>query len=223
MPRAKRSPERSDEMRSALVAAARAAIAANGIGSVTARGLASELGWSVGAIYTVAPSIDAVTLLANAAELADLERALLVRRRALGPTAPTESVLRAYAAEYLAFAAARPKSWAAIFERDAEGEPPPWYRRRQMRLFAILEEALRPAAETPDAGKRAAKMLWAALHGLLALFLAGHLDRAAGDLDVGCAAGDVDRVPELAAHAEELIDLFMAGLAARTRSAPVDA
>lgn len=215
MARAKRSAAHTAEMRRQLIEAARRMIETEGLGAVTARALAAELGWSVGTIYTIAPSIDAVTLEANGREIADLAAAFEARRAELAD-APPQQALRAFAEIYLRFATARPKSWAAIFERDAEGEPPDWYRALQTKLFAMLAETLRPAVASSAQARRAARTLWAALHGLLALSLAGHLDRVSKSAAAPPAAQEPEErdeaVEDLEAHAYELIDVYLAGL-----------
>lgn len=213
MARAKRSNAESEEMRRRLIATTRRIILERGLSAVTARGLAAELGWSVGTIYTVAPSIDAVTLEANAEELSEIWKELdRARVDMTAQGASPQEMIRAFGAIYLRFATARPRSWAAIFERDAEGEPPDWYRERQTRLFAILEHALAPLVETKTEARRAARTLWAALHGLLALSLAGHLARVSGEAETTIVSAPQD----LETHAFELIDVYLTGLAARS-------
>ncbi|MEL6980399.1 MAG: WHG domain-containing protein [Pseudomonadota bacterium] len=217
MARSKRSPADTEAMRERLIDAARRMIEAEGLGAVTARALAAELGWSVGSIYTIAPSIDAVTLEANARELADLSAAFEARRAELGAAGATPALmLRAFAEIYLRFATARPRSWAAIFERDAEGEPPEWYRGLQTRLFALLAETVRPAVRSNAEARRAARTLWAALHGLLALSLAGHLDRVTkADRDEAATSAAAAAEEDLESHAFEMIDVYLNGLAQR--------
>lgn len=217
MARAKRSEAEAEEMRRRLIATTRAIIAERGLGAVTARGLAAELGWSVGTIYTVAPSIDAVTLEANAAELADLSAELERKREQMQAEGCSPQLLiRALGEIYLRFAENRPRSWAAIFERDVEGEPPHWYRARQARLFAILERSITPLVGDAGEARRTARTLWAALHGLLALSLAGHLERVSSATEPLASRPNDSRGPaDLKAHAEELIDIYLTGLAAR--------
>ncbi|MEM9724098.1 MAG: TetR/AcrR family transcriptional regulator [Pseudomonadota bacterium] len=222
MARAKRSAADLEAMRRRLIEAARAIIAEHGLSAVTARGLAAKLGWSVGAIYTVIPSIDAVTLEANAAELEELCEALEVQQAELTAAGAAPSAhIHAIGSAYLNFATARPRNWAAIFERDAEGEPPPWYQARQASLFTILERALSPITGAPHVTRRSARALWAALHGLLALSLAGHLARvadaaAAPKVDISGAPAALE---DLHQHAQELIDTYLAGLEARLAKA----
>ena len=202
MPRAKRSPEETDAMRRQLIDAARVTIERQGLSALTARGLAQQLGWAVGTIYTVAPSLDAIALEVNAEELEALRIALVSRRAELSDPSPRAAV-RALAEVYQRFTQERPRSWAAIFERDADSDAPPpeWYRERQSQLFALLEAELTPMVATEAEAKRAARALWAALQGLLALSMAGHIDRVS---DAGAE--------DLATY---LVDTFLAGLEAR--------
>ncbi|MEO1292508.1 MAG: TetR-like C-terminal domain-containing protein [Pseudomonadota bacterium] len=191
-------------MRRQLIEVAREIVANGGLQALTARGLATRLGWAVGTIYTVLPTLDAITLEANAEELAELNAALR-SDLAKAPDETPERRVMVLTESYLRFTLARPKSWAAIFERDAEGDPPDWYRARQTVLFDVLEEALRPLLsqyDDPDAeARQASRALWAALQGLSALAMAGHIGRVAET-----------SAPELARY---LVDTFLAGLAAR--------
>lgn len=202
MPRAKRSAEATAEMRDQLIAAAREAIEADGVAAVTARGLAQTLGWAVGTIYTVVPTLDALTLEVNAQELAALKDALMTRRAEMTDATPRARI-RAMADVYLTFTRARPRRWAAVFERDAEDEPPEWYRTRQLELFAVLERELMTLVADAAEARRAARALWGALQGLSNLALAGHLRRVS----------DSDDEP-LAMY---LIETFLDGLEARRR------
>lgn len=208
MPRAKRTPETTDAMRRQLIEAARAAIARDGIGGVSARGLAQDLGWAVGTIYTVSPSLDAITLEANAAEL-DALRETLERDLAAEADASPRGRVRALARSYLAFAEARPRNWSAIFERQAEGPdgPPEWYQARQLALFELLERTLEPLAGSAVEARWAARSFWAALQGFLALSMAGHVDRLAEDPETG-ARRDL---------ADYLVEILLTGLAAQRR------
>ncbi len=211
MPRAKRSAETTEEMRDRLIEAVRAAIGRNGIAGVTARGLAQELGWAVGTIYTLAPSLDALTLEANAREL-DALGARLEDVMARHDGAPATDRVRALATAYLEFAEERPRNWSAIFERGDGSDvgPPEWYRARQEALFSVLETALAPLSGSPAEARRAARAFWAALQGFWALAMAGHVARAGDAPEAGARR-------ELAAF---LIETLLAGLSARRGLAP---
>lgn len=200
MPRAKRSRETTDMMRRQLLDAAREAIAEQGLSGVTARGLATRLGWAVGTIYTVAPSLDAIMLEVNAEELQALSDALSERRDALADAPARETVL-ALAAVYLDFTRQRPLNWSAIFDRDGDGPTPDWYRARQDALFALLEAELTPLVADAAEARQAARALWAALQGILALSTGGHIDSVSEQ--------GVD------AMARYLVETFLDGLAAR--------
>ncbi|MEL6277456.1 MAG: TetR-like C-terminal domain-containing protein [Pseudomonadota bacterium] len=200
MARAKRSPEATEVMRRDLVAAARTLIASEGHKGLTARRLAAKLGWAVGTIYTIAPTLDVIVLEANAAELADLRDALIAQDRKMTSGASPADRLQAMAETYVAFAQSRAHNWAAIFEREAEGDPPEWYLARQQELFDLAETLVRPLTDDDDAARRASRALWAALQGIAALAMAGHLGRVS---DAG--AEDL---------ANYLVQTFIAGLKA---------
>lgn len=204
MPRAKRSDADTQEMRRQTVAAARALIAEQGVHGVSARALAERVDCAVGTLYTLFPTLGEVTLHANAAELIEL-KAVFDATLADASERPAIDQLLALAEAYLRFTSGRARNWAAVFEREAEGDPPDWYRAHQLRLFAVVEGAVAPLTATDLEARQATRALWAAVQGLSQLSVAGHLRRVSDD-----------SVQELAAY---LVATFVAGLQAR-RGAP---
>ena len=173
-----RAVERRLRLREALLAAAAAMIRAQGLGGLKARELAQAAGCAVGAIYNVFPDLDSLVLAVNAGTLdridATIERAGREGDRTEGPGRATERLV-ALGDAYLAFAAAEPHLWRALFEhRLPPGtDIPVWYREQQARLFAHLDAPL--AVLMPAAGeaerRETARVLFSAVHGLVMLGL----------------------------------------------------
>ena len=119
-----------------------------------------------------------------------------------------EPALRAMARAYVDCARAEPLLWQALYEhRMAEGQPlPDWYSERITRLFALVERTLAPQFGAPESEdcRRAARILWSALHGIASLALAQKLERLA----------------RLSAEemADDLVTTYFAGLTAQRDS-----
>lgn len=85
---------------------------------------------------------------------------------------------------YLAFTSKNPRLWNLLFEHHLPDEVqlPPWYQQKLETLMGRVEEALKPVF--PDAAaeerKRAARVLWAGVHGITSLSTATKLSVVAG-------------------------------------------
>jgi AcrR family transcriptional regulator len=75
-----KTTERRHKLRLQLIEAAEAAVAANGMKSLTARDLAKQVGCSVGAIYNVFEDIDELVIAVNSRTLARLDRTIAAVR-----------------------------------------------------------------------------------------------------------------------------------------------
>ncbi len=170
-PRTARSAtlSRHQDLHDALIAAAEAMIAGDGLDGLRARGLAEAVGCSVGAIYTVFPDLDALVLAVNARTLAAIDAALSGER-------PSDSVphLVQLALAYLDYASGHRRLWAALFQHSLGGQAAPeWYAVQQAAAFSHIEAplaALRPDLPAADCALLA-RSLFSAVHGMVALGL----------------------------------------------------
>ncbi len=167
---------RHDTLEAALVDAAEAVIAADGLFALRARALAERVGCSVGAIYSVFPDLDAVILAVNARTLAQIDRAM--RDGAMDDAAATaEPVahLVGLATAYLDYAAGARRRWAALFLHTMGGgrTAPEWYARQQAAAFSHVEAPLGRLCPMLPPAERAslARGLFSAVHGMVALGL----------------------------------------------------
>ena len=186
----------------ALIDAAEAVVAAEGLAALRARGLAERVGCSVGAIYTVFPDLDAVVLAVNARTLAQIDRAL-AGAGAVGD--PVAHLVR-LATAYLDYAAGARPRWAALFQHTmADGRTAPeWYARQQGAAFSHVEAPLarlRPGLPPADRALLA-RGLFSAVHGMVALGL---------DEKVAAMSG-----PALRAQVETIVAAVARGLAEPT-------
>ncbi|MCF4123971.1 TetR/AcrR family transcriptional regulator [Methylobacterium sp. SyP6R] len=176
-----RSDERRERLRTALIDAAEAAIAADGLSALKARDLAKEVGCAVGAIYTAFPDLDALILMVNLRTLALFERAITAVPIAPAPEGAATSAERDAAVEtlirlavaYLHFAAGNRPRWRALFQHRVTHALPDWYLVEQVRLFRYIEAPLRVLRPDLRDRERAllARSLFSATHGLVSLGL----------------------------------------------------
>jgi AcrR family transcriptional regulator len=174
-------PSYREKLQSAMLSIAARILEAEGLEGLQARRIAREAGCSVGTLYNIFASLDDLILAANSHTLEDLGRALNVARDA-SAHASLEDRLQALALAYLSFAVVHQKSWRAVFEhRMTSGQPvPAWYREAQAKQFGLVEEVLRDLMPEPIARARAARALFSAVHGIVALAL----DRKLGEFDL---------------------------------------
>lgn len=172
------SRDRRAVQREALVACAEAAIAAEGLAAIRARGLADCVGCSVGAIYNLVSDLDELILLVAQRTMADLNGRLDAIDSAgvhTGAKSGDPDRFVAWALAYGAFAAQNRNRWRALFEhRLPPGRAlPDWFEADQSRLFIRLEEGLAarmPMLDVPTRRLRA-RTLFSAVHGIVALGL----------------------------------------------------
>lgn len=166
MPR--RMSKSHDELRSDAVAAAHAMVRADGVAGLTVRRIAETIGCSVGTIYNLFLDLDDVVLHVAAVALDELHAAIF------GPPLPEApgAALEAMALRYLGFAEAEPRLWSMLFEHAlATDRPlPAWHTERVARLVGAVH-AHGEAAFSGTAEERltAVDLLWASVHGIVAL------------------------------------------------------
>ena len=172
-----KTDERRQRLKEALISAAERAVETHGLGGLTARGLASEVGCAVGAIYNVVTDLDDLVIEVNSRTLAALDRKLAaadrISERAERST-PIDRLVRLGTA-YLNFAAAHIARCRALFEhRLPEGKcVPENYLDEQRRLFRYIEEPVGELQPHLSEERRVlvARSLFSAVHGIVMLGL----------------------------------------------------
>lgn len=181
MPRAALQPADIAVVRERLATAATRLFARHGYDAVTMRAVAAELDMSAMTPYRYLGGKDELVALVRAQAFRRFAEAL--EASGAGARDPEARLVRLKAA-YVAFAQAKPDAYRIMFELRA---PPDGHRFPELiaasrRAFGCLLDAVAAAI---DAGAlvgeplAVAQLLWASTHGLVALYLAGHLTRAA--------------------------------------------
>ena len=166
---ARRTIDNREELGTAFIDAAEETIRAQGLAAVTARGLAKQLGVSVGTVYNVHGSMDDLLAQVNARTLARLETEI---SGIDVETGSVEEVLIEFARRYRLYVEENLNLWAVMFEGQlklAESVNQP----RIDRLFGFLEHALARSVPNVEDRTKSARVLWASVHGILQMAFTG--------------------------------------------------
>lgn len=197
---ARRNDHSRDELREMALNAAEDVVANEGYSALSTRRIATAIGYTVGTLYLVFRNFDDLILQINGRTLDALSARLTQAE------SEPEGVSRVLALgqAYLGFATERPRVWRMVFEhRMAAGAPlPDWYGEKVARLFAVVEDALRPLLKgRPDSDlMTAARVIWSGVHGICLLEVTERLEA------VGSPPGE--------ALVESLIVQYLRGLRA---------
>src|SRR5690242_19290967 len=171
----RRSTHTPEQLRQLILDAAQSIIEANGLAGLSAREIARRIGYSPGTIYNMFQNLDDVVLHMEARVLDALDERLMA---ALADGPPEEKVSR-LAEAYLAFTQERPKLWNLLFEHymPADSQAPAWYQQKLELLMSRVETAMAPLfpSEAEAERHRAARVLWAGVHGITSLATANKL------------------------------------------------
>lgn len=174
---ARRREHSLTEIKDMILDSAEEIIIRDGIANLTARKIALQIGYTVGSIYMVFPSMKHLIMHFNASTLDDIAARLsLVREQENGHK---EQCLEELAKAYLNYASRNINRWHIMLDyRPAEDLKPPeidWLQQRidmLTRQFAIPLHQLAPQRPEHEI-TLAARSLWAGIHGIGALFLIG--------------------------------------------------
>ncbi|MES9887759.1 MAG: TetR/AcrR family transcriptional regulator [Candidatus Sedimenticola sp. 6PFRAG1] len=167
---ARRGEHSREEIRDMAMEAAEQIIVEQGHDGLTARKVASEIGYTVGTLYLNFENLDDLIMHVNARTL---DRLYQVMTSGEIQNLTDEERLIRLGQIYIHFAYGDPHLWALIFEhRLPEGRPTPeWYVEKIMQIFAVVEETLIPFAPNQKENEisQAARTLWAGVHGICIL------------------------------------------------------
>ncbi len=175
---ARRSDHTREELKEMAINAAEQLIAREGLAGMSARKVATEMGYTAGTLYLIFQNLDALIVEVNTRALRQLE--LGIEQAIAGETQPVSTIVT-IARTYLEYAQRQTYRWLTVFEhRLPEGEKfPESYQSQVARLFVLVEEPLRnirgAGASEVEIAKEA-RALWAGVHGLATLTVGGKLD-----------------------------------------------
>jgi AcrR family transcriptional regulator len=198
----RRSSHTAPQLRDLILDAARDIIVADGLAGLSAREIARRVGYSPGTIYNMFENLDDVVLHVEARLLDELDARLTAN---LADTPASGHSLLKLAHAYLAFTHEKPKLWNLLFEHHLPPgtDLPPWYQEKLEGLMRRIETALEPlfpAGHEADR-QRAARVLWAGVHGITSLSTADKLSIVT-----------TEAAPRLV---DDLVTTYLAGLRAQ--------
>ena len=171
----RRSTHTPQQLRELILDAAQDIIEAQGIAGLSAREIARRIGYSPGTIYNMFENLDDVVLNIEARVLDALDQRLA---GLLNEGDACTRVTR-LALTYLAFTHEKPKLWNLLFEHHmpAGSALPAWYQQKLETLMSRVETALAPefGPGQDTERQRAARVLWAGVHGITSLSTADKL------------------------------------------------
>jgi AcrR family transcriptional regulator len=171
----RRSLHTPEELRELIIASATDIIEQNGLEGLSAREIAKRIGYSPGTLYNVFENLDDLVLTIEARLLDQLSE----RLTKIDISGTPQARLQRLTSAYFDFTQEKPKLWNLLREHrmPQDRQVPEWYRKQLENLLVPLEEALQPLLPASDAGttKRAARTLWAGVHGMTSLSTANKL------------------------------------------------
>jgi AcrR family transcriptional regulator len=171
----RRSTHTPEQLRQLILDAAQSIIEANGLAGLSAREIARRIGYSPGTIYNMFQNLDDVVLHIEARVLDALDE----RLQAVLADGPPEEKVSRLAEAYLTFTQERPKLWNLLFEHymPADSQTPGWYQQKLELLMSRVEAAMAPLfpSDAEAERHRAARVLWAGVHGIASLATANKL------------------------------------------------
>ena len=179
---ARRSDHSREELREMVLTAAEKIVVEQGYEGLSARKVATAIGYTVGTLYLVFENLDDLILNINARTLDRLHARL---SEIQASTDDASNYLMQLGQAYILFADDDPHRWAMVFEhRSSDGQAvPEWYREKIMRMFAMVEDGLEPLVKGRSRREvtQAARALWGGVHGICILALTDNLGIAGVD------------------------------------------
>lgn len=154
------------EVRERATTLAERIVLEHGGDAVNARGLAKQLGISVGTLYNAFGDLDGVIHAVNA-RCAERLAAVLEDAAMLADGSPRDRVV-AIGEAYMDFALSEPRRWWMLFQRDLDTTADPGSLELQEKLLRMLIVAGGGEPENP-AHRQFFLLLWASVHGLVSL------------------------------------------------------
>lgn len=172
----RRSDHSRDEIREMAISAAAKQVETEGYQSLTARKVASSIGYTVGTLYHVFRNFDDLIMHMNAQTIDEM--AALIQQKTRKKRNP-EARIRAMAEFYVQYATDHPDRWRLVFEHEVpRGLPTPaQMKERRDVMFEMVAGNLRDLSteRIPQEVAHTATALWSGIHGICILALTGKL------------------------------------------------
>ncbi len=179
---ARRSDHSREEIREMALNAAEQLVMEHGYEYLSARKVASAIGYTVGTLYLVFDNLDDLITQVNGHTLDRLYQRMVDDQV---PCPDAHDCLLQLGQTYIQFAIDDPHRWSMVFDhRNTEANSiPDWYQTKIARMFTLVEEGLKPLAShrSADDIDQATRALWGGVHGICILALTDNLGIAGVD------------------------------------------
>ena len=173
---ARRSDHTREELKELAIVAGQKIISNEGLSNFSARKVAKEMGYTVGTLYNIFGDYNDLVLHINLATLDDMHNYISERFKSADQVTDT---IKKLAALYIRFANENYHRWSALFAFTLpQNTPlPDGYSDKIKALFSLIEAPLLLLMrKNKKDAERAAKVIWASIHGLCQLGLTGKLN-----------------------------------------------
>ncbi len=172
---ARRNDHSKEEIREMVIRAGSEIIKTSGFSGFSTRGVAKEIGYTVGTLYNVFESYDDIVLHINASTLDDMRKFI---EEKLNPKLKNVKAVKQLAKLYIEFAHKNHNSWSALFEYNAPSklDLPDWYHQKIEKLFNIVEGLLLEFIGKKSEVSKHSRVIWASIHGICVLSLTQKLN-----------------------------------------------
>ncbi|MBF0445323.1 MAG: TetR/AcrR family transcriptional regulator [Magnetococcales bacterium] len=173
---ARRTDHSRDELFDLILDEAQKIIEEKGVAALTARSIASAIGYSPGTLYNLFANIDEIIMHLNGRTMDDLQQKL---QAAVQQSSSGRAKLDKLITTYLKYNKTSRQRWNLLFEHRLSPEQtlPKWYKRRLDNLLDLLADTIQTLL--PDCGdkeiKHSARVLWSGLYGVCSLVQANSL------------------------------------------------
>jgi len=194
----RRSDHTREEIQELTLVAAEQIVEEEGLSGLSARKIATAIGYNVAMIYHIFSNLDDLILHVNARTLAKLYVTL---QHASSKCRSPRTCLITVSHSYIDFAQENRNLWNMIYEHVLPNDvsKPAWYQSKVDKMFILIEELIEPLSENLNNRQieQAAQTLWCGVHGICILTMTKKLD-----FDV----------KEMKSLSESLINNYLTGL-----------
>jgi len=171
---ARRSDHTKEQLELIIIDAGWNIIKKEGFSNFSARGIAKEIGYSVGTVYNIYGSHDNLILHINARTLDHWYEEIVKTLKN-----KDNADIYVLAEQYINYSREHYNEWMALFEHNMgrDENVPEWYMEKMNRFFRIIEDMLMPLAKNnKEEATKIAKVIWAGIHGICILSLSKKLE-----------------------------------------------
>ena len=164
------------ELKERILQLAMETVAKEGVTGLSTRKIAKQIGCAHGTIYNVFENLDAIILQINGLSLDRLHKQLEQDVAGIGDPQVAVSQL---AKTYTDYCHRHYHLWSMLVDHKlAQGNTiPAWYQDKIDALFLLVSKMILPlVADEKERAERAARVLWASLHGVCSLAMDGKLN-----------------------------------------------